>query len=100
MVTLTSLTQLCPSFPSEWQGETGTGECVYVRYRHGFLVASLAGSLDDAVSAQLSALGLCEGPTGRSEILFNDRTGGANDGKMSEQEMLARLDGVLRVAAR
>jgi hypothetical protein len=99
MIELTHFCQISRSFPSEWRGESSDGRTVYVRYRHGILVGSIAKTLDDAVSYQLAALGLVvDRPKGT--MLYNgylhDRR---SDGELDEVEMLALLAGEMRLAA-
>ena len=40
-----TIQRTCDACPSQWHGETDTGEAVYVRYRHGYLRAEVGDSV-------------------------------------------------------
>lgn len=41
MITVTELRRTCMGCPAQWEGETATGDNIYVRYRHGTLRVDL-----------------------------------------------------------
>ncbi|MFZ4606093.1 MAG: hypothetical protein ACOYM5_07525 [Caulobacter sp.] len=46
---IVSLTQTCPTAPSQWEGELSDGRTLYVRYRHGGLSIGIGATVDRAV---------------------------------------------------
>lgn len=77
---LKQLDQTCGACPSQWEGTLEDGRAVYVRYRHGWLTATAAPTMDRAVMAYDGDRGL--------EVLADQAHGGVADGFMTEAEML------------
>jgi hypothetical protein len=67
-VKLTELTKTCGACPSQWSGKLAVGGDLYVRYRWGWLTASV-----DGVE------------------IYSERHGGEYDGVMDEDRMMRFL---------
>lgn len=70
---VTELRRTCYACPSQWEGATEDGEHVYIRYRWGFLSASV----------------------GKDDV-YGGKHGDSLDGNMSDADMMKALSGVLR----
>lgn len=69
---VTELRRTCFACPSQWEGATEDGEHVYIRYRWGFLSATI----------------------GKDDV-YGDRHGDSLDGNMSDADMMKALSGVM-----
>ncbi len=67
-----TLVQTCEVCPSQWSGETTTGEEIYIRYRYGNLSVQLGG------------------PGG--EFLFDETIGDQLDGFLLEEDMIELVE--------
>ena len=74
MLKIKKLENLCTSCPSQWEGETISGERVYIRYRWGYLTLDVDG-----------------------KEAYSIRCGADYDGTMDTDEMKRLLRKVIRV---
>jgi hypothetical protein len=76
MTECAALRQTCSACPSQWDGETSDGKVVYIRFRWGRLTAMVG-----------------------NDVVFSETTSDPLDGYLSEDEMRAKLAGVMRFPA-
>lgn len=49
-VIITRIVNTCPACPSQWEGITDDGRCIYIRYRHDSLRIGIGRTQDEAVA--------------------------------------------------
>lgn len=67
------LKQTCSACPSQWEGSTDDGRCVYIRYRWGTLEVGIGETKGDAIDSRVDVCG----------------HGGSLDGTMSTETMMS-----------
>lgn len=80
MIRVTQLEQTCFACPSQWEGEAEDGRYVFIRYRFGYLSATVSNGLED-----------------HGEYVFAQQVGDAFDGVMEYDELKVHLAGAMEL---
>lgn len=72
---IVKLEMTCGACPSQWDAETDQGKYVYIRYRYGYLSASVSGET-------------------LTKDVYGEYIGGPLDGVLSTEEMMEELSEV------
>lgn len=100
-IQITQLAMTCSACPSQWEGTTVGGGSVYIRYRYGWLTASVGPDLDSAVlpidqakADLLAEMGWTGVTVNGGTFVYDDRIGDEYDGVLSDAEMRRLLGDV------
>lgn len=77
---VTTLTLTCGGCPTQWEGSLDTGECIYIRYRWGYLTISAAPTVDRAVSCYLV--------DEEARVILEQEVGNPYDGWLTAEQLV------------